>query len=131
MKKCVAGVLVVAVLLTVALAPGDAWAGRGHHRGHVHFGFWGPGLFVGGLALGAALAAPYRYPYYAYPPDYYYAPPAVIYQSPPTYVAPAPVQREVVYPHGKYVLHGDGVTQAWQWVWVPSVPASPPPPPKP
>ena len=26
----------------------------------------------------------------------------------------------VVYPHGKYVLYGDGVTQAWQWVWEPT-----------
>jgi hypothetical protein len=31
-----------------------------------------------------------------------------------------PVQREVVYANGKYVLYGDGVTQAWQWVWVPA-----------
>jgi hypothetical protein len=30
-----------------------------------------------------------------------------------------------VYPHGKYVLYGDGVTQAWQWVWVPAAPAQP------
>jgi len=63
--------------------------------------------------------------------NYYYAPPpTVIYQqAPTTYVVPAPVQREVVYPHGKYVLYGDGVTQAWQWVWVPNAPANPPPPP--
>ena len=37
-----------------------------------------------------------------------------------------PVQREVDYPHGKYVLYGDGVKQAWQWVWIPA--AAPPPP---
>jgi hypothetical protein len=136
MKKLMAGGLLLVVLLTMSLAPSDAWAGgRGHfHRGGGHFGFWGPGLFLGGLALGAAVTAPYYrygYPYY-YGPDYYYAPPpAVVYQqAPPAYAAapPAPVQREVVYPHGKYVLYGDGVTQAWQWVWVPNAPASPPPP---
>jgi hypothetical protein len=135
MKRLMAGCLVLAVLLTMSLAPSDAWAGgRHHHRGGGHFGFWGPGLFLGGLALGAAVTAPYYrygYPYY-YGPDYYYAPsPTVIYQqAPSTPVAPAPpVQREVVYPHGKHVLYGDGVTQAWQWVWVPNAPASPPPPP--
>jgi hypothetical protein len=133
-----AGCLVLAVLLTITLAPGDASAAGRFHRGGGHIGFWGPGLFLGGLALGAAVTAPYRYgyPYYygAYGPDYYYAPPpTVIYQqAPPAYAAAPPaVQREVVYPHGKYVLYGDGVTQAWQWVWVPNAPASPPPPPAP
>ncbi|MGH7396537.1 MAG: hypothetical protein ACRELW_03275 [Candidatus Rokuibacteriota bacterium] len=134
MKKWMAAVLVVAVLLTLALAPSDALArGRRHHHGGFHHGFWGPGVFIGGLALGAAITAPYRYPYpyYYYGPSYYYAPPpSVIYrEAPTTYVAPAPVQREVVYSHGKYVLHGDGVTEAWQWVWVPNAPATPPPPP--
>jgi hypothetical protein len=136
MKKLMAGGLLLVVLLTMSLAPSDAWAGGRFHRGGGHFGFWGPGLFLGGLALGAAVTAPYYrygYPYYYYGPDYYYAPPpAVVYQqAPPAYAAapPAPVQREVVYPHGKYVLYGDGVTQAWQWVWVPNAPASPPPPP--
>jgi len=67
-----------------------------------------------------------------------YAPP-VVYAPLPVYAAPAPapsyapqvaaVQREVVYPNGRYVLYGDGVRQPWQWVWVPS--ASPPPPPPP
>jgi len=136
MKRFMAGCLVLAVLLTITLAPGDALARGRFHRGGGHIGFWGPGLFLGGLALGAAVTAPYRYgyPYYygAYGPDYYYAPPpTVIYQqAPPAYTAaPPPVQREVVYAHGKYVLYGDGVTQAWQWVWVPNAPASPPPPP--
>jgi hypothetical protein len=138
MKRLMAGCLVLAVLLTITLAPSDASAGgRFRHGGGGHFGFWGPGLFLGGLALGAAVSAPYyRYgsPYYygGYGPDYYYAPPpTVVYQqAPPAYAAaPPPVQREVVYSHGKYVLYGDGVTQAWQWVWVPNAPASPPPPP--
>ena len=137
MKRLMTGCLVLAVLLTITLAPIDASAGGRFHRGGGHFGFWGPGLFLGGLALGAAVSAPYRYgyPYYygAYGPDYYYAPPpTVIYQqAPPAYAAapPPPVQREVVYSHGRYVLYGDGVTQAWQWVWIPNAPAGPPPPP--
>ena len=138
MKRLMAGCLVLAVLLTITLAPSDASAGgRFRHGGGGHFGFWGPGLFLGGLVLGAAVSAPYYYRYgypyyYGYGPDYYYAPPpAVVYQqAPPAYAAaPPPVQREVVYSHGKYVLYGDGVTQAWQWVWVPNAPASPPPPP--
>jgi hypothetical protein len=35
-----------------------------------------------------------------------------------------------VYPHGKYVLYGDGVTQPYQWVWIQAAPpvSSPTPP---
>jgi hypothetical protein len=33
------------------------------------------------------------------------------------------VPREVVYPHGKYVLYGDGVNQPYQWVWIQGAPA--------
>ncbi len=36
--------------------------------------------------------------------------------------SPVAVQREVVYPHGRYVLEGDGVTRAYQWIWIPSAP---------
>jgi len=31
---------------------------------------------------------------------------------------PAAVQREVIFPHGKYVLEGDGVNTPWRWVWI-------------
>jgi len=55
------------------------------------------------------------------------------YAEAPNY-APAQgltVQREVVYPNGRYVLYGDGVTRPWQWVWqaaaLPPPPAPPPP----
>jgi len=39
-------------------------------------------------------------------------------------------QREVVFPEGKYVLYGDGVSQPYRWVWIPSAPpvSSPTPP---
>ena len=118
---------------------GGHWGG--HRGGHGHRGHWWGGAFFGGFALGATLAYPYAYPYptYAYPYPYYSYPyyyghpysypysayasqvvttqPAVAYQR-----QQASVQREVVYPHGKHVLYGDGVTQAWQWVWIPASP---------
>jgi len=96
-----------------------------------------------------AYAPPYPYAYaprypYAYAPPVYaapraatYPPPPVVYSPPPSVsssppVAPTPpgpaVQREVVFPNGKYVLRGDGVAQPWQWLWVPSAPATAPPP---
>jgi hypothetical protein len=49
-----------------------------------------------------------------------------IASQPPQAQPTLSIQREVVYPHGKYVLYGDGITQPWQWVWIP---AAPPPPP--
>jgi hypothetical protein len=69
---------------------------------------------------------PYYYPYYY--PYYVYPPPAVVVEPLPPVIQPAPIQREVIYPTGRYVLYGDGVTQAWQWVWIPAAPLLPPPP---
>jgi len=88
-------------------------------------------VFIGGFGW------PYWYPYSAnvYPYPYpVYAPsvvsqPVVTYEQPP--VQPPPVQREVVYPSGKYVLHGDGVSQPWQWIWIPTAPPAVPAPPAP
>jgi hypothetical protein len=68
---------------------------------------------------------------------YYYAPYPVVYAAPPVayvapqvvYAPPAPaIQREVVFPHGRYVLQGDGVSVAYYWVWVPNPPPPPPTP---
>ena len=124
MKKAIV-LLAVLALLFATVAPSEAWRG---HRGHWHGGGWGwwwPGAIIGGLALGAVAAA--TAPLIYAPPPVYAAPPPVVYQPPPPVIyqqappPPAPlVQREVVYPHGKYVLYGDGVTQPWQWVWVPA-----------
>ena len=123
--------------------------GHGFHQGHGgfhrfqgHGGFhrfgccFGP-VFLGGAFLGAALAAPYYYPYpYAYqgysPYAYqgYSTPayaPAPAYQT-QAYVTPS-VQREVCYVGGCYRLQGDGVTVAYQWVWLPHAPPPPPGPP--
>ena len=146
MKSKVIVVLAVLVFLIGSAVPSDAArrGGRSHGGSHGPCCWWGPGAVIGGLALGAALAYPYyahpyyaspyyaspyyTSPYYAYP---YYAPPAIVappmvyQQQPAPQAQPGPayqqqplVQREVVYPNGKYVLYGDGVTQPWEWVWV-------------
>ena len=134
MKKAVALLALLFVLLGTAM-PSDAWV-RGGWRGGWHGGccwggWWWPGAVVGGLALGAAVAATYPYPYYAAPPPVVYEPP-VVYQQPSVNAAPPAqlVRREVVYPNGRYVLYGDGQSQPWRWVWVPAGPPAPslPPP---
>ena len=50
------------------------------------------------------------------PPPEDAAPPPVVYETAPAYTPPPPpaVQREVVYPNGRYVLYGDGVRQAFE-----------------
>jgi hypothetical protein len=154
MKKVVV-LLAVFLMLSAVILPGSAWARDGWHGGRHggHGGWWWPGALIGGLAFGvaAAVTAPiwmlsaataYSPPVAYASPPVYAAPPA--YSSPSIPYAPAPyyaqapnyaraqasaVQREVVYPTGRYLLYGDGVQQPWQWVWVPS--ASPPPPPPP
>src|SRR5229473_733525 len=85
---------------------------------------------------GPCSAAPYyAYPYYASPYAGYPVYPDPVYASSPAYqpqtqvyLAPS-VQREACYVGGCYHLHGDGVTAAYQWVWVPSAPPPPPGPP--
>ena len=124
MKKAIVLLAVLALLLGTAV-PSDAWRGHGHWRGGCCWGWWWPGAIVGGLALGAVAAAtaPLVYappPVYAAPPVVYQPPAPMIYQQAPPPASPPLVQREVVYPHGKYVLYGDGVTQPWQWVWIPA-----------
>lgn len=78
---------------------------------------WGVGAFVGGLALGAALAPPYPY-YYGYPYAYYgpygyYGYPYGYYGYPYAYgpYAPYPywgVPRAYWGYHGYYHAHGGG-----------------------
>jgi hypothetical protein len=154
MKRAIV-LLAVFLVLFGTMLPSPVWAGGSWHGGYYggYGGWWWPGAIIGGLALGAvaivtapflALSAVPAYPppvayappmVYATPPVYSvpprYSPPPTTYQQAPNYAAPraSAIQREVVYPNGRYVLHGDGVHQPWQWVWVPS--ASPPPPPPP
>jgi hypothetical protein len=126
-------IVAVAAMPVPALARDGGHAfhgGRGgeFHGGHERFEhFHGVHPFIGVGFLGAPYA---YYPYSDYDPYAYaypvYSPPVVVEQPPVAYQPPA-VQREVVYPTGKYVLYGDGVNQAYQWVWIPAIPPPPPP----
>ncbi|OLC17187.1 MAG: hypothetical protein AUH29_02780 [Candidatus Rokubacteria bacterium 13_1_40CM_69_27] len=74
--------------------------------------------------------------FFAFRPVVVQTPPSVIYVQPPpvvyvtpvaaepdlVYVAPPPVEpaREVVYPTGRWELHGNGATAPYVWVWVPT-----------
>jgi len=53
--------------------------------------------------------------------------------APVTAAAPAPGDRVVTYPEGRYQLYGNGSSVPYYWVWVPSggSPTSAPPPPPP
>ena len=141
--------LVIFFMLFGAMLPNPAWAGgwRGGHGGGHHGGWWLPGAILGGLALGAVavVTAPFVALSTVATAALVTVAPPVLYAPPPAYAATSPVyqqapgytpqvtavQREVAYPHGRYVLYGDGVRQPWQWVWVPSAAPPPPPPPPP
>ena len=153
-KRLLAGAVLMSAML-IASAPADAATRGGHgggfHGGHgfrtgfhhgpgFHHGFrpgfhrfgccFGP-AFVGGVLVGSALALPYyAYPYY---PSAYPAYAAPVYASAPAYqtqaYAPPSGPPEVCYVGGCYHLQGDGVTVAYEWVWVPSAPPPPPGPP--
>jgi hypothetical protein len=143
MKRAIA-LLAVLLLLCAAMLPDVASAGGRH--GHARHGsaWWLPGAIIGGLVLGAAAGATAPLWALAAPP-----PPVVVAPAPTAYVqavgaspappaysrprasAPPPFNRAVVYPNGRYLLFGDGVTHPWQWVWVPaSAPPAPPPAPR-
>jgi hypothetical protein len=74
--------------------------------------------------------------YYPPPTSYYGPPPAYASPPPPTYAPPAPqpllqqdielIQRDVVFPTGRYVLRGDGINTPYTWVWIPNPPTAPP-----
>jgi len=70
-------------------------------------------------------------PVYQAPPVNYSAPP--VYSAPSTYAhqayaAPASTQPRVIqYPHGRYVLEGDGAVTPYKWVWIPNPPIPSPP----
>jgi len=119
MRKLVAIVALGVLLVGLAAPPADARGG-------------------GALALAAfaafnilflpfAIAASFVPPVvYSPPPAYSYpvAAPAPVVTAAPAPPAPPKIVREVAYEHGRYVLYGDGVTRAYQWIWVPN----PPPP---
>ena len=127
MRKIVAiGILLVTL---VGFVPGTAQAGAAASAALGLGAFAVFNQIIGGVGIFGlpwAYAAPAYYPSYYYPapvysaPAYYYAAPAVAYAPPPR------TQTEVVYPHGKYVLRGDGVSVAYRWVWIPNPPPPPP-----
>jgi hypothetical protein len=130
---------IIALALVAALIVGFAVRAAEAHHGS-------PGVVIG-TAVGLALAAPFLIvgsllaPLAAPPPAYRY--PAVVEHPvvvPPAYAAPAPVAVRaaplpspprsyatiVEYPHGRYVLRGDGIHVAYRWVWIPNPPPPPP-----
>jgi hypothetical protein len=147
MRRILAVLMVVALIGAVAVPAADAGGRHGHGGGAV-IGLAAFALFAPLIIAGEVLAAtiPYRAPAVAVAPPPYYAPapsyyaPAPAYSSQPAYVeqvsvAPAPVRapapamsRVVQHAHGRYVLRGDGVYTAYQWVWIPNPPPPPPPP---
>ena len=121
----VVAILTPAVMPTPADGRSGGHGGHHHHHHHGHHRFHHFGGFVGFVGVyDPFVYYPYPY-YYPYPID---TPPVVV-EPPPLIYQPPPVQREVVYPSGKYVLHGDGVSQPYQWVWIPAAPPPPSPPP--
>ena len=124
MRKLVAIVALGAIL--VGMVPSAALA------------HGGAALALGAFAVFNLLFLPLAlvtWPLYAAPPPAVYQPPPAVFApapvttttfavAPPARRATAAVSREVVYPHGRYLLYGDGVNRAYQWIWVPN----PPPP---
>jgi hypothetical protein len=135
------------LLVVLGLLPAAADAqhrGQGHGHGHHRFHH----RPLGSRLVVVAPLFPFGYyaasSVYSAPPVYY-APPPVAYPAPPAYgpapayaapPAPAyapplrqdvePIQREVVFPTGRYVLRGDGVSTPYTWVWIPNPPTAPP-----
>jgi hypothetical protein len=140
MKKIVAIGILLVTLITVWTPPAQAGAAVDAALALSAFAVFNQ--FLAGFGIFGvpwAYRAPAYYPAYYYPaypyPSYAYAS-AVYTVPPPRYYAPAPAatyapptaaQTEVVYPHGRYVLRGDGTTVAYRWVWVPNPPLSSPP----
>jgi hypothetical protein len=136
MRKLIAIGALVVTLAGLAPVPAQAGAATSVALGLASFAVFNQlafGFFAPPVWAGPYYGAPYYGGYYygGYYPPVVYAPPPVAYYPPPVYYSqpatvsyaapPAPpVRNEVVYPHGKYVLRGDGVTAAYQWVWISS-----------
>ena len=139
MKKVIS-LAVVGALSLALINPAFAASGRGGwsrggqshgwHGGGGHVGSWLPGALLGGLVVGSVIGAITPRVYYGHPQPVYLPPPPAVYPQTQVYLAPVP--RESCYPSGCYRLYGDGVTVAYQWVWVPNpVAPAPPAPPAP
>jgi len=117
MKKTVTIVVLGVILVALAAPPAQAHGASNAALALAAFAVFNV-LFLPFTLLAAAVPPPAVYS----APTYTTAAPAVTHVS----AAPAAprISREVVYQHGRYVLYGDGVTRAYQWIWVPN----PPPP---
>jgi len=138
---------ILTALIVVGVLPATAHAQRhqsnghhahGHHQGIHHRTFGSRVVVVAPFipfayysALPIVGSAPvYAAPVYASPPPVYYAP-SLTYASAPPAVPPyaqqdVQLQREVIFPTGRYVLRGDGLTAPYTWVWIPNPPSAPP-----
>jgi hypothetical protein len=126
MKSKIVAIISITLVGVMLALPATSHAWRGGWG-------WGPGAFVGGALLGAAITAPYYAyppPAYAYPPPAYaYPPPAYAYPSPPAYAYPSPPAAPQAAPspqvqgRGQWVeVPGQTVSNMWvppHKVWVP------------
>src|SRR6267142_1310675 len=156
MTAVVRAVAVGATLILLTYLPAAAQhRGGGFHGGGHGFHGGGRGFHGGGRGFGhfqhrpvgprLIVVAPFSpFGFYSTPPFAYSAPPPAYgpspgYGPPPAYAAPSPpayapplsqdvepIQREVVFPTGRYVLRGDGVNVPYTWVWIPNPPTAPP-----
>jgi len=154
-RRAVAAVGLVAALAVLEPMAAEAGGGLrgGQSRGNSGHGYnshrYGQPHYYQPYYYQPYYYRPYYWPYY-YRPHYfsgfYFGPPA--YVVTPGYLAPAyaspgydpgappgfysapsapELQREVVFPEGRYFLQGDGDTVPYHWVWVPNPPSAPPP----
>jgi hypothetical protein len=100
--------------------------GAAYYRPWPAYGYGGPWAYP--YASPYPYAYPYSYSYVVSPPQVVYTAPQVVYQQPQVATPLPAIQRTVEFPHGRYELRGDGVTVAYQWIWIPKVPPVPPPP---
>jgi hypothetical protein len=123
MKTLVAIVILVLTVIGLAVPPAHASAAASAALALGAFAVFNL------LFLGPLWAATWVPPAYPAPAPVVYAPAAYAAPAPRNYATSAPplIHREVVYPHGRYVLYGDGVRTAYQWVWVPAAPPPAPP----
>ncbi len=112
-------VVLIAVFLVASTAPATHAGGHGHGLGRGVIGLAAFAIFAPFIIVGEVLAHTVPRVVVA---------PAPVYYSPQAYAAPASTQPRVIqYPHGRYVLEGDGAVTPYKWVWIPNPPIPPPP----
>lgn len=102
-----------------------AWSNCSRWRSSQPFFFWP-------WAYAPFYSSPFFYgpPGYAAGPGYDTAPPPSPMEPPASYGGQQglSLDRDVVFPEGRYILQGDGVNVPYRWVWIPNPPTAPPPP---